>query len=312
MRNLIRSLIMVVLLAVPAGAQDAGEMAAVASPQSRALVSSLVRAGMTDADAASMVHSMVDAQYSGEQMAAIGQQVQATAGERSTQEAVVSKIREGMAKRVGAEGIVKATDRVRERYGFAMQTAKTLTKTQSASLGGIIADSLSSGLSQQDTNQIAKGLQARSEGMDKERQNTLAAETMLTARDMVRLGVTSPVTAEVVGEALARGYDEVSMQTLRQTFNAQRMKGNLDQVAQRFGLAIRQGVNASDLSAHAGASGNGAGGKGAGGSGSGGSGGSGSGGGAGSGGSGAGGGGKGGGAGSGGSGAGGGGRGGRS
>ena len=267
MRNLIRSLIMVVLLAAPAGAQDAGEMAAVASPQVRALVSSLVRAGMTDADAASMVHSMVDAQYSGEQMAVIGQQVQAAAGERSTQEAVVSKIREGMAKRVGAEGIVKATDRVRERYGFAMQTAKTLTKAQSASLGGIIADSLSSGLSQQDTNQIAKGLQARSEQMDKERQSALAAETMLTARDMVRLGVTSPVTAEVVGEALARGYDEASMQTLRQTFNAQRMQGNMDQVAQRFGLAIRQGVSARDLSAHAGASGNGAGGSGSGGSG---------------------------------------------
>ncbi len=295
MRNLIRSLIMVVLLAAPAGAQDAGEMTAVASPQVRALVSSLVRAGMTDADAASMVHSMVDAQYSGEQMAVIGQQVQAAAGERSTQEAVVSKIREGMAKRVGAEGIVKATDRVRERYGFAMQTAKTLTKVQSASLGGIIADSLSSGLSQQDTNQIAKGLQVRSEQMDKEKQNTLAAETMLTARDMVRLGVSSPVAAEVVGEALERGYDEASMQTLRQTFNAQRTQGNMDQVAQRFGLAIRQGVSARDLSAHAGASGNGAGGKGAGGSGSGGSGGSGSGGGgAGSGGSGSGGGGRGG------------------
>jgi len=301
MRNLIRSLIMVVLLAAPAGAQYAGEMAAVASPQSRALVSSLVRAGMTDADAASMVNSMVDARYSGEQMAVIGQQVQAAAGERSTQEAVVSKIREGMAKRVGAEGIVKATDRVRERYGFAMQTAKTLTKAQSASLGGIIADSLSSGLSQQDTNQIAQGLQARSEQMDKERQSALVAETMLTARDMVRLGVTSPVTAEVVGEALARGYDEASMQTLRQTFNAQRMQGNMDQVAQRFGLAIRQGVSARDLSAHAGASGNGVGGKGGGCSGSGGSGGSGSGGG-----------GKGGGSGSGGSGAGGGGRGGRS
>jgi hypothetical protein len=294
MRNLIRSFIMVVLLAAPAGAQDAGEMTAVASPQLRALVSSLVRAGMTDADAASMVHSMVNAQYSGEQMAVIGQQVQAAAGERSTQEAVVSKIREGMAKRVGAEGIVKATDRVRERYGFAMQTAKTLTKGQYASLGGIIADSLSSGLSQQDTNQITKGLQARSEQMDKVRQDALAAETMLTARDMVRLGVTSLVTAEVVGDALARGYDEASMQTLRQTFNAQRMQGNMDQIAQRFGLAIRQGVSARDLSARAGASGNGAGGSGSGGSGGSGSGGGGKGGGAGSGGSGSGGGGRGG------------------
>jgi len=280
MQNLIRLfIIIIVLLVAPAGVQAAGEMAAVTSAQLRALESSLTRAGMTDGDAAGMVGGMTEAQYSGEQMAMIGQQVQAAAGDRSTQEAVVSKIREGMAKRVGPEGIVKATDRVRERYGFAMETAKTLTKEQYASLGGIIADSLSSGLSQSDAKQITQGLQTRSEQMEKDSLQALAAETMLTARDMVRLGVSSQVASAVVGEALARGYDAAAMDTLRQTFNRQRMQSNMDQVAQRFGLAIRQGVNARDLGAHAGAGGKGSGGSGAGGGSGSGSGGSGSGGG---------------------------------
>jgi hypothetical protein len=262
MQNLIRSFIMVVLLTTTASAQGAGETAPITSPQLRALESSLVRTGMTETDAASMVQGMVEAHYSGEQMTSIGQQVQAAAGDRSTRDAVVSKIREGMAKRVGADGIVKATEKVRDRYGFAMQTAKTLTKEQDASLGGIIADGLSSGLSRQDTNRIRDGLQARSQQVGKDRLHPLATETMMTARDMVRLGVSSRVTSEVVGEALARGYDEASMQTLRQAFNAQRMQGDMDQVAQRFGLAIRQGVNARDLGAHAGAGGSGAGGSG--------------------------------------------------
>jgi len=297
MQNLIRSFILAVLLVAPAGVQAAGEMASVTSAQLRALESSLVRAGMTDGDAAGMVEGMVEAQYSGEQMTMIGQQIQAAAGDQSTQEAVVSKIREGMAKRVGPEGIVKATDRVRERYGFAMETAKTLTKEQYASLGGIIADSLSSGLSQSDAKQITQGLQTRSEQMEKDSLQALATETMLTARDMVRLGVSSQVASAVVGEALARGYDAAAMETMRQTFNTQRMQSNMDQVAQRFGLAIRQGVSARDLGAHAGAGGSGGGGNGAGGKSSGGSG---AGGGSGSGGSGSGGGGKGGGSGSGG------------
>jgi len=304
MLNLIRSFIIIVLLVAPARAQVAGEMAAVTSPQLRAFESSLVRAGMTDGDAAGLVEGMVEAQYSGEQMAMIGQQVQAAAGDRSTREAVVSKIREGMAKRVGPEGIVKATDRVRQRYGFAMETAKALTKEQYASLGGIIADSLSSGLSQPDAKRITTGLQTRSEQMGKDSLQALAAETMLTARDMVRLGVSSQVASAVVGEALARGYDAAAMEALRQTFNTQRMQSNMDQVAQRFGLAIRQGVSARDLGAHAGAGGSGGGGNGAGGKGSGGSG-AGGGAGSGSGGSGSGGGGKGGGSGSGGGGGGG-------
>jgi hypothetical protein len=299
MLNLIRSFIIIVLLVAPARAQVAGEMAAVTTAQLRALQSSLTRAGMTDGDAGGMVEGMVEAQYSGEQMAMIGQQVQAAAGDRSTREAVISKIREGMAKRVGPEGIVKATDRVRERYGFAMETAKALTKEQYASLGGIIADSLSSGLSQPDAKRITHGLQTRSEQMGKDSLQSLAAETMLTARDMVRLGVSSQVASAVVGEALARGYDAAAMEALRQTFNTQRMQSNMDQVAQRFGLAIRQGVSARDLGAHAGAGGSGGEGNGAGGKSSGGSG-AGGGKGSGSGGSGSGGGGKGGGSGSGG------------
>lgn len=197
-------------------------MAAVTSPQLRAFESSLVRAGMMfSGDAAGLVEGMVEAQYSGEQMAMIGQQVQAAAGDRSTREAVVSKIREGMAKRVGPEGIVKATDRVRQRYGFAMETAKALTKEQYASLGGIIADSLSSGLSQPDAKQITNGLQTRSEQMGKDILQAPAAETILTARDMVRLGVSSQVASAVVGEALARGYDAAATEALRQTFNTQ-------------------------------------------------------------------------------------------
>ena len=71
------------------------------------------------------------------------------------------------------------------------------------------------------------------------------------------MGVSSALTLYVVGEALARGYDEASMQMLRQAFNSQKMQGDMNQVAQRLGSAIRQGVNARDLGSRASGTGNG-------------------------------------------------------
>jgi hypothetical protein len=247
---------MVVLLVVTARAEDIRKMTAGSPLDQQSLETILVNAGMADADAVGMIREMIDAHYTDKQMTSIGQQVQATAEERITQEAVISKIREGMAKRVGAEGIIKATDKVRERYGFAMKTARVLTKEHYTILGGVIADGLTSGLTQQDSEQIINKLQVRSKEMDKDKLQALSAETMITSRDMVRLGVSSQVTLEVVADALERGYDELSMQILRQTLNAQRMQSDMNQVAQRLGLAIQQGVKAKDLGAHAGASGN--------------------------------------------------------
>jgi len=306
MLYLIRSLILVALLTVTASAQDIVGENAITPPQRRVAESTLIRAGMADADAAGLIQSMAEAGYTAEQVAMVGQRIEAAAGDRDTQNAVISKVREGLAKGVGAEGIVKATERVRERYGFAMQMAKTLAGDRSPGLGAIIADGISSGLTHQDSDRIASGLQARASQMAGDRMHALATETMMTARDMVRLGVASQAASEVVGEALAKGYDEMSMQVLRQAFNAQRAQGDMNQVAQRFGLAIRQGVHVRDLGVHAGAGrSGGAGGGRSGGSGAGGSGGSGSGGGSG-GGSGSGGGGKGGGGGAGGGGGGGG------
>jgi hypothetical protein len=282
MHKLILSFIILSLLTGTVRGEAGAEEASGLPAQLRAVESTLVRVGVPETDAAKIVGSMIDAGFSPEQMALITQQVQAAAGERSTQEAVVGKIREGLAKRVGPEGIVKATDRVRERYGFAMDTARTLAPGQYADLGGILADGLASGLTREDSERIVAALQARAPQADKE-QHGLAVESLVTSRDMVRLGVSSKLSASVLGGALEKGYDGASMQLLRQAFSEQRMLGNMDQVAQKFMAAIQRGVRAKDLGSRVGArNGKGSGGSGSGG-GSGGAGaGSGSGGGAGS------------------------------
>lgn len=296
-----------------------------APAQPPAIEAGLVQAGLSPTDAADLTRRMTEAGYTGAQMAQIRERIQNADNEPATRAALVSKVREGLAKQVGPEAIVRATERVRDRYRVALGIARTLPGPGDAGLGPIIADGLSSGLGEQDAAAIAAGLRARERDLDREQLHALAVDTMTTARDMVRLGVSSATTAGVVGAALRQGYDAPAMQTLRQTLHAERMQANMNQVADRLGLAIQQGVRARDLGAHAGAggkgggpggaagSGSGAGGAGGGGAGSGGSGGAGGGAGGSGGGKsgGPGGGGKGGGAGGGGAG-GGGGRGGRS
>lgn len=259
-RQTIRSLLIGIMLIAPVGSAGL----AADSDQFRAVAQSLVQAGMTESEANGLVRRMAESSFAIGHMEMIGQQVQAAMGQRATQQAVIGKIREGLAKQVGPAAIVAAIERVRERYGVANRTADSLLGGSSPGLGELIAEGMSSGLTRQDTEKIANGLQARMPGLGKDGQQALARETMITTRDMVRLGVSSQVAAEVMNAALAHGYDAAEMQVMRQMLNAQRMQGDINQVAKRFGEAISQGVHAGELGEHAGGSGGNPGGGGAG------------------------------------------------
>lgn len=241
-----------------------------AAPQ--AIERELVQAGVATSEAHDMVQTMLAAQFTNEEMHNISQQMQSVAGEQQTQRAMIGKVREGIAKQVSPDRIVKATEVVRDRYRVAMRMAQGLTGEAPGDLSERIAEGMSSGLQHQDAEKIGGNLLALGPQMNKPQLHTLAVATMTTTRDMVRLGVTSDVAGEVVSDALAQGYDAAAMQVLRETINTLRMTNNINQLAQRLGQAIKQGVRAGDLGAHEGAgsgSGNGMGGAGGAGGGSG-------------------------------------------
>lgn len=284
MPYLIQFFIVVALLASTAFAQEPRENVSMSANQVRSLEKTLVTTGMSETEASGLAQHMAEAGFSSPQMSQIGQQLQAAQGEGDTQRALISKVQEGLAKKVGPEGIVKAVVRVRERYTHAMQMAQNLTKQRPAALGATIAEAMSSGLAQHDADTIAHALQARAQQMNQASQQALASQTMITSRDMVRMGVSSNLTTEVVGEALTQGYDAAAMEQVRQTFDAHKNTSDMNQIARQLGLAVHRGVKAGELGKNLG-KGNGSGdgmgshggGAGSGGSGSGGSGGSGAG-----------------------------------
>jgi hypothetical protein len=288
MPYIMRFLLVVALLSSTTLAQGSGDDPSISTAQLRSFESTLAAVGMGETDASALAKNMADAGFSATQISQIGQQLQTATEERDTQHAMINKVQEGLAKKVGPEGIINAVVRVRERYATAMRIAKQIVKERPTAVGATIAEGMSSGLTQQDADKIANALQVRSQQMNQASQQALASQTMATSRDIVRMGVSSALTSEVVGEALAQGYDAASMELLRQTFNAQKNHSDMNQMARQLGLAVHQGVKAGDLGKSLGkgshGSGTSSGGAGAGGSGGSGGGGPGAGGGSGAGG----------------------------
>ncbi len=180
-------------------------------------------------------------------MAQVERQIHMADLNRESRDAVAGKVLEGIAKHISPAAITRATVKVRERYAFAMQLAEKVLPGKPMALAGIVADKLTSGLTPQDAEKVVAVLQPRVQQLGKDRFVGLATETVITSRDIVRLGVSSATTTNVIRTALATGDDATSMQTLRQSFNEQRMQSSMEQVARRYIRAMEMGIPAKAL-----------------------------------------------------------------
>ncbi len=165
-------------------------------------------------------------------------------------EALAGKVYEGVAKNIDPDRIITALERVTSRYeyGYGLAQKMTHSRDKAVELGNTVTAGIAAGLTRQDAEKIVSSLQARSRQMDStEDVYRLAEQTMLTARDMSRQGVSSSTTAEVIGKAVEKGYATAEMQTLRHTFNRQAAHANREALARDYGTAIDRGIEAHEL-----------------------------------------------------------------
>jgi hypothetical protein len=190
---------------------------------------------------------MAAAHFSEEQMARAGRQIAAGDSQGLTAGAVRAKIHEGIAKGVTPEAILMATSKVKSRYELAEKFAEKLApKLKHTRLVGLYADSFAAGFSELDAEKLTLALQTRKNAEKKNDSQELMMEALVTVRDMVRQGVSSKITGEVLESALKRGYTEKEMRTLRHTLG-RNTRDNLEDSARRIGAAIDQGVHAGEL-----------------------------------------------------------------
>jgi len=156
---------------------------------------------------------------------------------------LMNKAFEGMAKNVSPPLIVEAMETVQSRNAFAYQRAARLSKNKShtANLGRAMSAALAAGFSKEDADKITKMLQHRAKSAKSDQAYSLALECFKTARDVSRLGVSSPNVTNMVASALNKGFNHQNMLAMRNSFMNEARQSQPQNLARSYSAAIQQG-----------------------------------------------------------------------
>jgi hypothetical protein len=205
----------------------------------------MVREGVDSEAAEAMLRSMIHHRFEERQILRAQEIVLAAHRNGLPETQVMLKAHEGMAKHVPADRIVEAMEMVRSRYATAFEIARTLGggELQQHHVGKAIAEGLTAGMEVGAPETIAR--QIHRQGAQKSTQilDKTILESYLAARDMVRLGVSSQTSADMVCQALESGYDQTQMNHLRNRFRVQvqRTQSAPEVVARQWMQQFKQG-----------------------------------------------------------------------
>jgi len=229
----------------------------------------MIQAGLKDDDAIKMTRSMLENEFSIDNTLKAQQIIMKAHNKGLPIEPLENKAFEGMTKNVKADRIVRAMETVLSRYAFAYERAAVLAKQkeQLSRLGNTLAAGLAAGLNNRDAAKICSTVQNRAQKMNSIEHNRLAFETLKTARDMARLRVTSKAVADVLIQALQKGYSAEEMKTMRAAFMTHSRTTSPQNLAKSYSRAIQHGKSTHGFESPGGGGGSGGSGGGSGGSG---------------------------------------------
>lgn len=232
---------------------EEGQTPPAVQEQHRQITQQFVRGGMAETEARELVAALVRARFTEEQLRRTGDLFMSGQQHGITGQAVRSKIHEGIAKKVPADAIVAAAEKVKNRLQYAEKLAAELPGDKNASLASTYADCLAAGLSEEHALRLTDALKAKSSGLEKNEGQKLTTEVLLTAREMVRRSISSATTCDVLQSALKNNYNSDAIRSLRQSLSGK--SGDLESIAKHFGSAIDKGVHAGQLQGLGGGSG---------------------------------------------------------
>ena len=203
----------------------------------------MILAGLKDDDAINMTRAMLENKFTIDNTLEAQHIIMNALNEGLPLEPLKNKVFEGMTKNVKPDRIVRAMEMVLSRYTFAYGQAAVLTKekTQIGRLGNTLSAALAAGLKNQDAAQICSMIQNKAQTMNSTAHNSLAVETLKTARDMARLSVASQAVADVLIQALQKDYRAEEMKSMRASFMSRSRSGSPQDLAKSFSKAIQQG-----------------------------------------------------------------------
>ena len=244
MKKIIITALFLLFYALSAFADEVDDRLPPGTPDKlKASTRQMIQAGLKDDDAIKMTRSMLENKFTIDNTLEAQQIIMNALYEGLPLVPLKNKIFEGMAKNVNPDRIVRAMEMVLSRYTFAYGQAAVLTKekTQIGRLGNTLSAALAAGLKNQDATQICSKIQNKAQTMNSTAHNSLAFETLKTARDMARLSVASQAVADVLAQALQKGYRAEEMKSMRASFMSHSRSGSPQDLAKSFSKAIQQG-----------------------------------------------------------------------
>ena len=166
------------------------------------------------------------------------------------EESIINKLHEGIAKKVSADSILQAMEKVRARYELAntyTQSMKT-DEGQAKVMARQMAECMAAGMDKSSMNQITEMLQQKTKNASRDEASKLSEKTLETARTMARSGVDSKAIVDVMNNALKRNYNSGQMEKLGNTFMAQaRGSYSASELARAYSDAIKNGATPDRL-----------------------------------------------------------------
>ena len=203
----------------------------------------MIRTGLKSDDAIKMTRSMLENNFTIEAALKAQRIIINAYKEGLPPEPLKNKVFEGMTKNVKPDRIVRAMEIVLSRYMFAYGRVAVLSKEKShlGHLGNTLSAALAAGLKNEDATLICNMIQDKVQNVNSSARNSLAFETLKTARDMARLGVDSKAVADVLTQALQQGYRAEEIKSMRASFMKHSRKGTPQDIAKSYSEAIQQG-----------------------------------------------------------------------
>jgi len=214
----------------------------------RERANAMIQKGIPDEDAVQLVKAMNTNRFQETQILKAQNIVMEAQSRGLPTKPVINKALEGIAKKVTPERTLQAMEAVTSRYAFAFSQTRSISKSseQTKHLGSMLAESLAAGLKEQDASRIIALLQEQSQKKNQNQMKDLAEACLAMARDMSRLGVSSPLSAQVISGALSKGLPAADISNMHQSLLTKSQSNSAQVVSQGFARDMQHGQSAKE------------------------------------------------------------------
>jgi hypothetical protein len=200
-----------------------------------------------------MTRSMLGDNFSEQQIIAGHELLIKTRKQNISEEPIINKLHEGIAKNVSAENILQAMEKVRVRYEVANAYTQNMRtdQGQAPAMAKEMAECMAAGMDKDGMNKIMEMLQNKTRNATKNEAFELNEKTLYTARTLARSGVGSKDIVNVLNNAFQMNYNAREMEKLGNTFMRQ-AKGmsSASDLAKSYSIAIKRGATPDSIASY--------------------------------------------------------------